>query len=171
MIPPDPIRTGSSSGERSLRRRRRLQELGLPSNNFIKPFSPFSLTLLQKARVLVFMFTQGILNGEVSLYHWPPVWFGISCMTTDIFLNCKTDQSKTIKREVNGTVILPHLVFPGLLLEWSKIWCPPLNGVGTLATKWGSGWRRNLPPSQWLVLKNGKKWKYTVFYQVVCIQV
>jgi hypothetical protein len=24
-------------------------------------------------------YNQGILKGEVSLYHWPPVWFGLVC--------------------------------------------------------------------------------------------
>jgi hypothetical protein len=37
-------------------------------------------------------------------------WSGISCMTTDIF--CKTDQSKSVKQELNRTVLLPPLVFP-----------------------------------------------------------
>jgi hypothetical protein len=56
---------------------------------------------------------QGILNGKVSLYHEPPVDYGISCMTTDNFVFiCKTDQSKLVKQEVNSTVILLPLVFP-----------------------------------------------------------
>jgi hypothetical protein len=34
-------------------------------------------------------------------------------MTTDNFcFICKTDYSKPVKQEVNGTVILPTLVFP-----------------------------------------------------------
>ncbi len=33
-------------------------------------------------------------------------------LTIFVFL-CKTDQSKPVKQEVNGTVILPPLVFPG----------------------------------------------------------
>jgi hypothetical protein len=32
-------------------------------------------------------------------------------LTIFVFI-CKTDLSKTAKQEVNGTVILPHLVFP-----------------------------------------------------------
>ena len=37
-------------------------------------------------------------------------------MTTDNFcFVCKTDYSKPVKREVNSTVILPPLVFPGLV--------------------------------------------------------
>jgi hypothetical protein len=40
-------------------------------------------------------------------------WFGISCMTTDNFVFiCQTDYSKPVKQEVNGTMILPPLVFP-----------------------------------------------------------
>jgi hypothetical protein len=40
-------------------------------------------------------------------------WFVISCVTTDNFVFiCKTDSSKPVKQEVNGTVILPPLVFP-----------------------------------------------------------
>jgi hypothetical protein len=35
-------------------------------------------------------------------------------MTTENFcFVCKTDKSKPVKQEVNGTVILPPLVFPG----------------------------------------------------------
>jgi len=63
-------------------------------------------------------------------------WFGISCMTTD---NCcfylqNRQKSELVQREVNGTVILPPLVFHAqgdrgklgcakmstiLLLEWN----------------------------------------------------
>ncbi len=32
---------------------------------------------------------------------------------------CKTDQSKTVRQEVNRTVILPPLVFPAVLLTSS----------------------------------------------------
>ncbi len=43
-------------------------------------------------------------------------WFGISCMTTDNF--CFYLRNRLIqtsqKKEVNGTVILSFLVFPGL---------------------------------------------------------
>jgi hypothetical protein len=39
-------------------------------------------------------------------------WFGFVCLRTDFF--CITDDSKPVKREVNGTMILPHLVFPAL---------------------------------------------------------
>jgi hypothetical protein len=42
-------------------------------------------------------------------------------MTTDNFFP-KTGQSKPVKQEVNGTVILPPLVFPGLSLILSMGW-------------------------------------------------
>ncbi len=58
---------------------------------------------------------QGILKGK---YHCTVDllfdWFGINCVTTDNF--CFYSQNrliKTVKQEVNGTVILPPLVFPG----------------------------------------------------------
>jgi hypothetical protein len=57
---------------------------------------------------------QGILKGEVSLYHWPPVWL----VWISLFLKiktkivcCHTADSKPVKQEVTGTVILPPLVF------------------------------------------------------------
>jgi hypothetical protein len=37
-------------------------------------------------------------------------WFGISCMTADIFFT-KQAKPNPSKPEVNGTVIIPHLVF------------------------------------------------------------
>jgi len=41
-------------------------------------------------------------------------WFGISCITPDnSCFYLQTDYSKPIKQEVNGTMILPPLVFPG----------------------------------------------------------
>ncbi len=44
---------------------------------------------------------QGILNGEVSLYRWPPVdWFGISCMTTDNI--CVYLQNRLIQTRQTG---------------------------------------------------------------------
>jgi hypothetical protein len=63
---------------------------------------------------IVSVIDQGILKGEVSL---------TSCLTgldqsvlqikTKI-VSCHTADSKPIKQEVNGTVILPPLVFPAL---------------------------------------------------------
>jgi hypothetical protein len=37
------------------------------------------------------------------------------------FVSCHTANSKTAKQEVNGTVILPPLVFPGLRFQ-SVLW-------------------------------------------------
>jgi hypothetical protein len=55
-----------------------------------------------------------ILKGEVSLYDWPPVWFGISCMTTDNF--CFYFQNRLIQTNQTGgqrySDTLPPLVFP-----------------------------------------------------------
>jgi hypothetical protein len=56
---------------------------------------------------------QGILNGEVSLYHWPPVWLVWISLFCKKIVSCHTANSKPVKQEVNGTVILPPLVFPG----------------------------------------------------------
>ncbi len=43
---------------------------------------------------------QGILKGEASLYHWAPVWLGISCMTTDNF--CFNLQNRPIQTSQTG---------------------------------------------------------------------
>jgi hypothetical protein len=40
-------------------------------------------------------------------------WFGISCMTTDNFCFYLQNRLSQTKQGVNGTVILPPLVFPG----------------------------------------------------------
>jgi hypothetical protein len=37
-------------------------------------------------------------------------------LTIFVFI-CKTDQSKPVKQEVNGTMILPPLVFPGFVFK------------------------------------------------------
>ncbi len=59
---------------------------------------------------------QGILKGEISLYSLT------SCLTVLELVcfanknkNCQLSyaHSKTVKQEVNSTVILPPLVFPG----------------------------------------------------------
>jgi hypothetical protein len=40
-------------------------------------------------------------------------WFGISCMTPDnLCFYLQSMLIQTVKQEVNGTVILPFLVFP-----------------------------------------------------------
>ncbi len=45
----------------------------------------------------------------------------VRLLTIFVFIWKKTGESKPVKQEVNGTVILPHLVFPGCriyLLDW-----------------------------------------------------
>ncbi len=67
------------------------------------------------------MGNQGILKGEGSI-----TVLLISCLTgLDKFvlqikikiLSCHTADSKQVKQEVNGTVILPPLVFPGVTTQ------------------------------------------------------
>jgi hypothetical protein len=61
------------------------------------------------------LINQGIPKREVSLYCWPPVWLVWNQLYDYwqfLFFIFKTDQSKPAKQEVNGTTILPHLVFP-----------------------------------------------------------
>jgi hypothetical protein len=58
---------------------------------------------------------QGILKGEVSMYCRPPVllvclYKSVMQIKTNI-VSCQTADSKPVKQEVNGTVILPPLVF------------------------------------------------------------
>ncbi len=43
-------------------------------------------------------------------------------LTIFVFM-CKTDSSKPVKQEVNGTVILPPLVFPGWTQPWQMRKC------------------------------------------------
>ncbi len=55
----------------------------------------------------------GAGNTKGGKYHFTVDWLGISCMTTDNFcFYFKTDQSKPVKQEVNGKVILPPLESP-----------------------------------------------------------
>jgi len=60
--------------------------------------------------------SQGILKGEVSLYMLTSCLTGLNesvlKIKTKIFSR-HTDDSKPVKQEVNGTVILLPLVFPG----------------------------------------------------------
>jgi len=69
------------------------------------------------------MFSHGNLKGEVSLL--------TSCLTglesavwqlTIFVFICKTDYFKPVKQEVNSTVILPLLVFPGLFFKLNLPW-------------------------------------------------
>jgi hypothetical protein len=61
------------------------------------------------------LYMHGILKGEVSLYHWPPVWLVWNQVYDNwqifVFI-CNTDWSKPVKQEGNGTRILHPLVFP-----------------------------------------------------------
>ena len=55
---------------------------------------------------------QGILKGEVSLYCLTGLKSAVWQLNFFVFI-CKTDWSKPAKQEVNSTVILSPLVFPG----------------------------------------------------------
>jgi hypothetical protein len=61
------------------------------------------------------VFVQGIIKGKYQctvdlLFDW----FGLVCFEIKTkIVNCYTADSKPVKQEVNGTVILPPLVFPG----------------------------------------------------------
>jgi hypothetical protein len=59
--------------------------------------------------------SQGILKGELSMYHWPPV---LQIKTK--IVSCHTADSKPVKQEVNSTVILPPPVFLGLALFYTE---------------------------------------------------
>jgi hypothetical protein len=63
-------------------------------------------------------------------------------LTIFVFI-CKTDKSKPVKQEVNSTVILPPLVFPGLRIQ-----------------KWPQGWRQK----EW---ESGLRW--TANRKSVCV--
>ncbi len=90
---------------------------GMP--NVVMP----SVVAPRQARSLTSL--QGILKGEVSLYHWPPVWLvwiSLFCLQIKTkIVSCHTADSKLVKQEVNGTVILPPLVFPAHCQTHPKI--------------------------------------------------
>ncbi len=54
---------------------------------------------------------QGILKGgnTVDLMF---DWFGLVCLANKKIVSCHTTDYKPVKQEVNGTVMLPPLVFP-----------------------------------------------------------
>jgi hypothetical protein len=57
-------------------------------------------------------FWQVILKGEVLPYHWPPNGLDQSVLQIKTkIVSCHTADSKLVKKEVSGTVILPALVF------------------------------------------------------------
>ncbi len=67
---------------------------------------------------MISQFIQGILMGK---YHCTVDllfdWFGIvSLQIKTKIVSSHTADSKPVKQEVNGTVILPPLVFPGLFV-------------------------------------------------------
>ncbi len=56
---------------------------------------------------------QGTLKGKVSLYHQPPVlpvWISLFCKK---IVSYHAADFKQVKQDVNCTVILLPLVFPG----------------------------------------------------------
>ena len=57
---------------------------------------------------------QGILKGEVSLYHWPPIWLiWIQLYDKRQFLFLFAKQTiPSVKQEVNSTLILPPFSIP-----------------------------------------------------------
>jgi hypothetical protein len=55
---------------------------------------------------------QGVTKG--GLFDW----FGNSCMTTENFcFYLQKRPIKTVKQEVNGTLIFPSLVFPSCIIK------------------------------------------------------
>jgi len=65
---------------------------------------------------------QGILKGGsiTVLLTSCLTWFGLVCLAyrNKKKFSCHTADSKPVKQEVNSTVILPPLVFPGLTVRW-----------------------------------------------------
>ncbi len=62
-------------------------------------------------------FVQGILKGEVSLYHWPPVWLFWNQLYDYwqfLFLFCKQTDPNQSNRRSMVQWFFPLLVFPGL---------------------------------------------------------
>jgi hypothetical protein len=68
------------------------------------------------------VFVQGILKGEVRMTSCVTGldWSVLQIKTKIVSFH--TDDSKPVKQEVNGTVILPPLVFPGLSLASFPAW-------------------------------------------------
>jgi hypothetical protein len=79
-----------------------------------------------RIQAIFHVLNQGILKGK---YHCTVDllfdWFGLVCFANK-HKNCR--KSKPVKQEVNGTVILPPLVFPGLTilaLMYVSVWPIP----------------------------------------------
>jgi hypothetical protein len=70
-------------------------------------------------------------KGKVSLYHW----FGLVCFANKTkIVSSHTADSKPVKQEVNGTVILPPLVFPGSTnLQVDQLWLDQIKRLLTLS--------------------------------------
>ncbi len=115
-------------------RRKKFYNIGHICNNLVLG-SYISPALYVRVRCLAMM-EQGILKREISLYRWLTSCLAgldqsVLLIQTKI-VNCQTADSKPVKQEVNGTVILPPLVFPGwsyrhqqmviLMLLTLKIW-------------------------------------------------
>jgi len=76
---------------------------------------PLAWKKIKKLTIYFQQFRQGILKGEVSLYHWPsvwPVWNQLYDNRQFLFLFAKQTNPNQVNRRSNGTVILPPLVFP-----------------------------------------------------------
>jgi hypothetical protein len=72
--------------------------------------------------------TQGILKGEISLYHWPPVW--LVWISLFCIVSCHTADSKPVKQEVNGQWYSDTFPF-------SIPWLPSRKGPDWLQTGYG----------------------------------
>jgi hypothetical protein len=67
-------------------------------------------------QLIFYAFTHGILKGEVSLVPLTSCLTGLDQSVLQIetkIVSSHAADSKPVKQEVNGTVILPPLVFPG----------------------------------------------------------
>ncbi len=65
--------------------------------------------------------SQGILKGEHTVLLTSRLsgldYSGLQIKTKNV--SCNTANSKPVKQEVNGTVILPRLVFPGRVFKFA----------------------------------------------------
>jgi hypothetical protein len=62
-------------------------------------------------------------------------WFGLDCLVNKAkIVTCHTDDSKPVKQEVNGTVILPPLVLPDVtnltFIAWHFYMNKSLKNIG-----------------------------------------
>ncbi len=61
---------------------------------------------------------RGIYHCTVNLLF---DWFGLVCFANTFFVSFHTTNSKPVKQEVNGTVILPTLVFPEVGIKMTML--------------------------------------------------